>query len=135
MSIFFFTSSGDTPTANEHSPSPSSPIWRWPSSLEVAPQIGGCGATAASVRGARRAPVPPSNSNSSFVQQPTTHSIASRHMSRVSCGSMSKPSSSARVDERPVPKSTRPSESRSSTATDSALRTGWLYGLGISRTP
>ena len=43
MSIFFFTSSGDTPTANEHSPSPSCrpadgrPRW-W--SL---PHIGGCG--------------------------------------------------------------------------------------------
>ena len=43
--------------------------------------------------------------------------------------------SHARVDERPVPKSTRPSEIRSSTATDSAVRTGWLYGFGISRTP
>ena len=43
MSIFFFTSSGGTPTANEHSPRPSSPTWWWPSSLVVAPQIGGCG--------------------------------------------------------------------------------------------
>ena len=55
--------------------------------------------------------------------------------SRVSCGSTPKPSSSARVDERPVPNSTRPSESRSSTATDSAVRIGWLYGFGSSRTP
>ena len=43
MSIFSFTSSGGTPTANEHSPRPSSPTWRWPSSDDVAPQIGGCG--------------------------------------------------------------------------------------------
>ncbi len=43
MSIFFFTSSGETPTANEHKPRPSSPTWAWPSSLVVAPQIGGCG--------------------------------------------------------------------------------------------
>ena len=40
------------------------------------------------------------------------------------------PRARARVDERPVPKSTRPSEIRSSTATDSAVRTGWLYGFG-----
>ena len=33
MSIFSFTSSGDTPTANEQRPRPSSPTWRWPSSL------------------------------------------------------------------------------------------------------
>jgi hypothetical protein len=39
---------------------------------------------------------------------------------------MPKPSSSARVAERPVPNSTRPSDSKSSTATDSAVRTGWL---------
>src|SRR5256885_8144963 len=32
------------------------------------------------------------------------------------------PSSSMRVDDRPVPNSTRPSEIRSSTATDSAVR-------------
>jgi hypothetical protein len=62
-------------------------------------------------------------------------SSASDHMARVSCGSMSKPSISARVDERPVPNSTRPSESRSSTAADSALRIGWLYGFGSRRTP
>ena len=40
-----------------------------------------------------------------------------------------------RVVERPVPKSTRPPEIKSSTATDSAVRTGWLYGFGSRRTP
>ena len=34
-----------------------------------------------------------------------------------------------------MPKSTRPSETRSSTATDSAVRIGWLYGFGSRRTP
>ena len=62
-------------------------------------------------------------------------SSASSHISRVSCGSMPKPSISARVDERPVPNSTRPSLTRSSTATLSAVRIGWLYGFGSSRTP
>ena len=77
----------------------------------------------------------PSNEYRSLVQQPTMWPIASCHISRVSLGSTPKPSSSRRVDERPVPKSTRPPEMRSSTATLSAVRTGWLYGLGISRTP
>ena len=40
-----------------------------------------------------------------------------------------------RVDELPVPNSTRPSEMRSRTATDSAVRMGWLYGFGSRRTP
>ena len=39
---------------------------------------------------------------------------------------MPKPSISARVDERPVPNSTRPPEMTSSVATLSAVRTGWL---------
>ena len=68
----------------------------------------------------------PENSYSSLVQHPTTCSMASCHMARVSAGSTPKPSSSARVADRPVPKSTRPSEMRSRTATDSAVRTGWL---------
>ena len=99
------------PTANEHSPRPSSPTWRWPSSLLVAPQSGGCGLLAAAwaAPGASAsASARPSNSYSSLVQQPTTCPIASGHISRVWCGSMPKPSSSARVDDRPVPKSTRP---------------------------
>ena len=77
----------------------------------------------------------PSNSYSSLVQQPTTWRMASSHWPRACEGSIPKPSSSARVEDRPVPKSTRPPLIRSSTATDSAVRTGWLYGLGMSRTP
>jgi len=60
---------------------------------------------------------------------------ASRHCSRAVSGSTLKPSSSMRLDERPVPKSTRPFEIRSRTATDSAVRIGWLYGWGSRRTP
>src|SRR5438270_6736148 len=43
-------------------------------------------------------------------------------MSRVSSGWIPNPSSSALVADRPEPNSTRPSLSRSSTATDSAVR-------------
>jgi hypothetical protein len=116
---------------------PSFPICRWPSRLVVAPQIGGWGSCSGFGSTRRRGidQYSPSNSYSSFVQQPTMCPSASRHMGRVSRGSMPKPSSSSRVAERPLPSSTRPSESRSSTATDSAVRTGWLYGFGISRTP
>ena len=72
------------------------------------------GAAAAAAWAARAASAStsacPRTRTRSLVQQPTTCSIASCHISRVSCGSMPKPSSSTRVDERPVPKSTRPSE-------------------------
>ena len=97
--------------------------------LDVAPQIGGCGfcnGLGCTRRGAPMCQYLPSAWYVSFVHAPTMCSSASLHMARVSCGLMSKPSSSARVDERPVPNSTRPSDSRSSTATDSAVRMGWL---------
>ena len=82
MSIFSFTSSGGTPTANEHSPRPSSPTCRWPSSELVAPQIGGCGCWIG-FGCTRRGGIDqcsPSNSYSSLVQQPTTWPIASCHI-------------------------------------------------------
>src|SRR3954467_7746719 len=102
MSIFFFTSSGGTPTANEHNPSPSAPICRCPSSLDVAPHNGGCGCCTGLGCTRRRGICQylPSNSCSSLVQQPTTCSIASCHIARVSCGFTPNPSSSARVDDR-----------------------------------
>src|SRR5262249_32340863 len=62
----------------------------------------------------------PCHSNTSLVQAPTTTSSASSHMSRVSAGSMPKPSSSARVADRPVPNSRRPSHRQSSVAAISA---------------
>ena len=77
----------------------------------------------------------PSSATSSCVQQATMCRSASSHIARVSVGSIPKPSSSARVEERPLPNSTRPFETRSSTAADSAERTGWLYGFGSRRTP
>ncbi len=123
---------------NEHSPMPCFPISLWPGMLLVAPKIGGCGSWSGFGSTRRFAPIfqyLPSAWYSSSVQALTMWPSASRHISRVSSGSTSKPSSSARVEERPVPKSTRPSDTRSSTATDSAVRIGWLYGFGSSRTP
>ena len=53
-----------------------------------------------------------------------TCSTHSRHIARFSCGEMPKPSSSAREADSPVPKSTRPFETRSSVAIRSATRAG-----------
>jgi hypothetical protein len=94
----------------------------------VADQIGGCGCWSGfgSTRRFGSDQYLPWNSHSSWVQQPTMWSSASESIGRVSAGSIPKPSSSSRVAERPVPSSTRPSEIRSSTATLSAVRTGWL---------
>ena len=81
------------------------PIWAWPSSAVVAPQSGGCG-FCSGLGCTRRLGICqylPENSYSSLVQHPTTCSIASCHIWRLSAGSMPKPSSSARVAERPVP--------------------------------
>src|SRR5665647_1328342 len=91
MSTFFLTSSGDTPTAKEHRPSPNSPTCRWPSSLVVAPQIGGWGCCSGLGWTRRRGICQylPSKAYSSLVQQPTMCSIASRHIWRVSDGSVS----------------------------------------------
>ncbi len=96
--------------------------------MVVAPHSGGCG-FCHGLGCTRRLGIcqySPSNSYSSLVQQPTMCPTASCHICRLSAGSMPKPSSSARVAERPAPMSTRPFDSRSSTATDSAVRTGWL---------
>ena len=81
MAIFVATSSGGTPTANEHSPSPISPTCLWPSSEDVAPYIGGCGLWRGFGWTRRRGifQYSPSSSTSSFVQQLTTCPMASAH--------------------------------------------------------
>ena len=101
---------------------------RWPSGLPVAPHTGGCGAWSGfgSTRRFGSCQCLPENSASSSVQHVTMWPTASCHISRVWFGWRPKPSISMRVEERPVPNSTRPSESRSSTAALSAERTGWL---------
>ena len=55
-----------------------------------------------------------------------TCSAASRLMARFCLAGMPKPPSSRRVAPSPIPKSTRPFESRSSVASPSAVRAGWL---------
>ena len=83
MSIFCVTSSGGTPTANEHSPSPSEPTWRWPSSRRR-------GAPQRRVRLLHRLGLHPARRHLPVlavegrtrrsVQQPTTDSMASCHI-------------------------------------------------------
>ena len=58
-------------------------------------------------------------------------SAASSAIARFCLAGMSKPCSSSRVAPSPMPKSTRPSEMRSSVARPSAVRAGWLY-FGIT---
>ena len=60
------------------------------------------------------------------VMQRMATSRPSSHCSRLTTGSMPKPRSSASEDDSPEPKSTRPPETRSSMATRSAVRAGWL---------
>ena len=61
-------------------------------------------------------------------------SSASCHISRDCATSTSKPACSNWL-ERPVPNSTRPPDTRSSIATRSATRIGWLNRFGSSTTP
>src|SRR4051812_9353951 len=62
-------------------------------------------------------------------------SRASSHCSRFVSRSTPKPPSSACELDSPVPSSTRPPETRSSVATRSATRAGWLNGGGICTMP
>ena len=62
-------------------------------------------------------------------------SMASSHISRLRVRSIRKPPSSAAEDDSPVPNSTRPPEIRSSVATRSATRAGWLTAGGICTMP
>ena len=105
MSILRLTSAGGRPTANEHRPRPRSPTWAWPSSLVVAPHSGGCGFCQR--LGLHPAPghLPELAGELVLLVGPAAHDVpmASCHMRRLSAGSMPKPSSSARVAERPVP--------------------------------
>ena len=59
----------------------------------------------------------------------------SSHISRFTVGSMRNPPSSASELDSPVPKSTRPFDTRSSIAMRSAMRAGWLNGGGVCTMP
>ncbi len=75
----------------------------------------------------------PANGSSTNIR--VIASIASCHISRFLERSTTKPPSSAAEDDSPVPKSTRPSLTRSSVATRSATRAGWLTPGGIWTIP
>ena len=64
-----------------------------------------------------------------------TASRASAHWARFVARSTRNPPSSASDEASPVPKSTRPSESRSSVAMRSAVRAGWLNANGSCTMP
>ena len=117
-----------TKTLNDSSPMPKEPTMWWVSSLPAAAHMGGHGFWSGLGITRRRGidQYSPSKLYSSFIQQPAMCSTASVHMARVSLGSMPKPSSSARLLDRPVPNSTRPPLITSRVAADSAERTGWL---------
>ena len=73
--------------------------------------------------------------NGSSTNMRAIAGIASSHISRLRLRSTRKPPSSAAEEDSPVPKSTRPSEIRSSVATRSATRAGWLTAGGIWTIP
>ena len=103
-----------------------------------ATQSGGCGfwsGLGTMLRGGicQNWPVQPANGSSTNMRQ--IASIASSHIARFCVRSTRKPPSSAPELDSPVPKSTRPSEIRSSVATRSATRAGWFTGGGIWTIP
>ena len=69
------------------------------------------------------------------VMQRSAARVASSHWARFSPGSTRKPSSSATVDDSPLPNSTRPLETRSSVEIRSATRKGWLMLGGMCMMP
>ena len=104
--------------------------------LVAAIQIGGCGFCSGfgmMLRGGMLTKRP-WYSNGSSVHMRGMISSDSCHMSRDCSVSISKPACSYWL-ERPVPNSTRPSDRRSSAATRSATRIGWLNLCGSSATP
>ena len=69
------------------------------------------------------------------VRQRSATRRPSSHIARFCSGSMPNPPSSASDDDSPVPKSARPPDTRSSIATRSATRAGWLNGGGVCTMP
>ena len=69
------------------------------------------------------------------VMQRNATSRPSCHIARFCAASMPKPPSSASDDDSPVPKSTRPFDTRSSIAMRSATRAGWLNAGGVCTMP
>ena len=94
-----------------------------------ATQSGGCGfctGFGTTLRGGICTNRPSTPPNGVSVMQRIATSRPSSQASRLLAGSMPKPPSSASEQDSPEPNSTRPLETRSSVATRSAVRAGWL---------
>ena len=108
------------------------------SRFEHATQSGGCGfwtGLGTTLRTGIAKYLPWQPGYGSIASMFATCSVVSRHIARRSAGSMPKPSSSARDADSPVPQSTRPLDTRSSVASRSATRAGWLYTGGMRTIP
>ena len=73
--------------------------------------------------------------NGSSVMHRSATRVPSSHIARFCSGSSMKPPSSASDDDSPVPKSTRPLDTRSSIEMRSATRAGWLNPGGVCTMP
>ena len=87
---------------------------------------GFCSGLGTTLRGGMRTNSESQPANGSSTNIRVIASIASSHISRFFARSTRKPPSSAAEEDSPVPKSTRPSQTRSRVATRSATRAGWL---------
>jgi hypothetical protein len=112
---------------------------RWMVSRRLhATHTGGCGfcrGLGTTLRGGIVTYLPWWPVNGSSVMQRTATRRPSSHISRFSIGSIRKPPSSASDDDSPVPKSTRPPDTRSSVEMRSAIRAGWLNAGGVWTMP
>lgn len=96
---------------------------------EHATHRGGCGfctGFGTTLRGGIDTYWPSMPVNGTSVIQRMVTSSPSSHISRLRTGSILNPPSSASEDDSPEPNSTRPADTRSSIATRSAVRAGWL---------
>ena len=108
---------------------PFSAASRMVSRREQATQSGGwgfCTGLGTTLRGGIDTKRPSTPVKGSSVMHRTATSSPSSQASRFSSKVLAKPPSSATLDDSPDPKSTRPFETRSSIATRSAVRAGWL---------
>ncbi len=96
---------------------------------EQATHSGGCGfctGLGTTLRGGIDTNLPSMPVKGVSVMHRTATSRPSSQASRLVTGSMLNPPSSASDDDSPEPNSTRPLDTRSSVATRSAVRAGWL---------
>jgi hypothetical protein len=112
---------------------------RWMVSRRLhATQTGGCGfctGLGTTLRGGMVTYGPAWPVNGVSVRHRSATRSPSSHIARFSSGSTRKPPSSASDEDSPEPKSARPFDTRSSIATRSATRAGWLNGGGVCTMP